>query len=166
MNYLTYINNQAIFEINQCHPEWIAYIKSKGIVVSDKNEYNGELTDFMEALTVIEQITSRLINERKELLKHQNTNLGFHSFDLSWICDSYQDKDQSNRINEFKDEDSDYCSLFDYIHEEIHYNYIFLPYQFFLACQDKLEPAPELTTSTHFQCYKLKKGTSILIRAK
>ena len=37
MSYRTYVNDTQIFGNNECYPEWINYIKSKGIEVGEND---------------------------------------------------------------------------------------------------------------------------------
>lgn len=69
MSYRTYINNTQVFGNNECYPEWIKYVESKGITVGEDGDYEGELDDFMEALDVVESIVMRLESERRERKK-------------------------------------------------------------------------------------------------
>lgn len=72
MSYRTTINGSQLFGNNEFYGEWIDYIKSQGIKIDGNGNYKGEITDFMSALTVIENITMRLHHER---ICNQNTNL-------------------------------------------------------------------------------------------
>lgn len=59
-----------MFGNDEYYPEWIEYIESKGIVIGQEGDYEGELDDFMEALDVIESIVIRLETERRENKKN------------------------------------------------------------------------------------------------
>lgn len=47
--------------------EWIDFMKSQGIAVDKENHYDGDITDFMAAVDVMESILKRLHKEREEL---------------------------------------------------------------------------------------------------
>lgn len=69
MAYRTYINGTQVFGNDECYPEWITYLKSKGISIGEEGDYDGELDDFMEALDIVESIVIRLESERRERKK-------------------------------------------------------------------------------------------------
>ena len=85
MSYRTYINNTQVFGNNECYPEWIKYVESKGITVGEDGDYEGELDDFMEALDVIESIVMRLESERRERKKKGEKFFNQSIFDLGDI---------------------------------------------------------------------------------
>lgn len=74
MSYRTYINNTQVFGNNECYPEWIKYVESKGITVGEDGDYEGELDDFMEALDVVESIVMRLESERRERKRREKSS--------------------------------------------------------------------------------------------
>lgn len=79
MSYKTYVNDTQIFGNNESYPEWINYIKSKGIEVGENDSYTGELDNFMEALDVIESIVMKLEAERHENKKNGLSFDGKHT---------------------------------------------------------------------------------------
>ena len=85
MSYRTYINNTQVFGNNECYPEWIKYVESKGITVGEDGDYEGELDDFMEALDVVESIVMRLESERRERKKKGEKFFSQSIFDLGDI---------------------------------------------------------------------------------
>lgn len=152
MAYRTYINNTQVFGNNEYYPEWIEYIKSKGIVVGVDGDYDGKLDDFMEALDVIELIVMRLETERRENKKNGKRYCSQSIFDLGNIYDEVL-------------ENSAELSLFD---EEVRYlenGYMFMPYAFFKACEDIIEYKGYSLKGKHLQIFKLKDGCKIKISA-
>ena len=85
MSYRTYINNTQVFGNNECYPEWIKYVESKGITVGEEGDYEGEIDDFMEALDVVELIVIRLESERRERKKKGEKFCSQSIFDLGDI---------------------------------------------------------------------------------
>lgn len=126
MSYKTYVNDTQIFGNNESYPEWINYIKSKGIEVGENDSYTGELDNFMEALDVIESIVMKLEAKRRE---NKKNGLSFHSksiFNLGEIYDAVAT-------------DPDDESLLDSEIEYIQNAYMFMPYTFLKACEDIVE---------------------------
>lgn len=179
MSYKTYINDTQVFGNNEGYPEWIEYIKSKGIKVSEEYCYDGYLDDFMEALAVIEKITLRIesdIRKRNraillqaqsnpDLLEKQLQDIQERFPKSSWDFSGYYDEVTDSK-NKYKP------MLFDKIMECVNHGYMFLPYQFFKACEDNLErvfdiPAPEpgCDTNMRFMYYKLKPDCKIHVQA-
>ena len=72
MSYRTYINDIQVFGNNEYYPEWIEYLEKQGIEIGVDGDYEGEITNFMEALDVVESIVVRLESERREKLKQFN----------------------------------------------------------------------------------------------
>ena len=151
MSYRTKINGFELFGNNECHKEWLDYIKTQGITVTPEGSYKGELTDFMSALVVIEQMTLRL-NKERELMSSKYTVK--HLFDWS---------DIPSKLSEQSEDDKYGFSLLDKLFEIVNNGYAFLPYTFYLACRDKLERDKCFSTPQHFDCFKLKEGEKILV---
>ena len=160
MSYRTYINDTQVFGNNEYYPEWIKYIQSKGIEVDDDGGYDGEITDFMEALEIIEKITLRLSKERdarNERNKQESSTLcnkPVGLFDLSNIPKDIE----NDKYEYFK------VSLFDKLIEITKNGYAFMPYAFYEACKDKLQTTKKKTTG-HLYCYQLKENEKIKISA-
>ena len=104
----------------------------------------------MEALEVIEKITMNLYKDRKS--EKGSVNL----FDFEAIPRNIENADLND---EFR------SSLFDEELEVICYSYAFLPYQFYLACKDKLEEDEMFKISGHTRCYKVREGESLHVYA-
>jgi hypothetical protein len=163
MSYWTTVEGHQIFGNNECPEKWIDYLISKGIEMDEDCCYDGELDDFMEALTVIEEITLDLYDERAALmekLEKENSPLldkYRNLYDWSTLVDAY--KSDAADFPDFHD------SLFDRIWEMVYHGYGFLPYQFYLACEDKIEPSESVYEKGHLRSFKLKEGQTIRVHA-
>ena len=149
MSYRTYINGTQVFGNNECYPEWIKYLKSKGITIGEDDEYDGEIDDFMEALDVVESIVIRLEAERRERKKNGEEFYSLSLFDLGSIYDAVV----ANPTRE---------SILD---KELYYlknGYMFMPYAFFKACEGILEYKG---LSLKGKVFKLKDGCKIKVSA-
>lgn len=161
MSYRTYINHNQIFGNNEYYPEWIDFIKSQGIEVDEEGNYDGQITDFMGALKTIEKITMRLeaeFQERKDAMNRlNNKHKPIQSlFDLSNIPAELEDE-KNFEIRE---------SLFDKLFRYVRDGYAFMPYTFYLACEDILDLSDAFETDKmHMYCFKLKDGKTINVSA-
>lgn len=151
MSYRTYINEKQVFGNNEYYPEWIEYIESKGIVVGQEGDYEGELDDFMEALDVIESIVIRLETERRENKKNGEEFFTQSLFDLSNIYD-----DVANYSTE---------SLLDKELLYLENGYMFMPYAFLKACENIIEDKGYSFKGKHTRIFKLKDNCKIKIHA-
>lgn len=183
MSYRTTIEDFQIFGNNETYPEWLEFIKSQGITIDKDGNYSGEIHDFMDMLTTIETIVLNLEKERQkeieslrqreikaknagedtkfftEALHNPASRYYKHSiFDLSNI---YRDT-----LRDMNEKETCLNSLFDRIFDIVNEGYIFMPYQAYNACKDKLEPYEEFSTTNHFYCYKLKDGETIHVSAR
>ncbi len=163
MSYRTRINDCEIFGNNECYPEWIDFIKSQGIDIKPGNIYEGTIKDFMGALVIIEKITLRLTKERHERINelknkgYDQSHLPKELFDWSNATQHIDPETLNNNTYG--------TSLFDKLTEIIDESYAFYPYQFYKACEDKLEQIHCFTTDNHFYCYKIKEGETLTISA-
>lgn len=153
MSYRTKINGKQLFGNNEWYEEWGKYLISKGIEISDEGLYEGELDNFMEALEVIEKITMNIEAKRRERKKAGKEFFSQSIFDNGNIYDSL--------IND----DKHYESLFDKEKEIIEHGYMFLPIQFFKACEDMLEYTGIDLEGNRTYTYKLKDGCKIKVSA-
>lgn len=183
MSYRTTIEDFQIFGNNETYPEWLEFIKSQGITIDEDGNYSGEIHDFMGMLTTIETIVLNLEKERQKEIeqlrqreieaKNAGKNTEFftealhnptsryykHSiFDLS---DIYRDTIKDMNEKDF----SCLNSLFDRIFDIVNNGYIFMPYQIYNVCKDKLKPYKVFSTPNHYHCYKLKDGETIHVKA-
>jgi hypothetical protein len=150
-----------IFGNNEYYEEWLEFIKFQGITVNEDGQYNGEITDFMGALVVVEKITLRLNKEHDELEQKWNGKLGIQKiqkyFDFTYIPDKFANVDSP--VDELDN------SLFDSLKDMVENSYALLPYTFYSACEDLLDRDHIFSTPGHFHCYKLKDGESIHVEA-
>lgn len=149
MAYRTYINGTQVFGNNEYYPEWIKYLKSKGITIGEEDEYDGEIDDFMEALNVVESIVIRLEAERRERKKNGEEFYSSSIFDLGNIYDAVVANPARKSI----------------FGEELYYlenGYMFMPYAFFKACESILEYKG---LSLKGKVFKLKDGCKIKVSA-
>lgn len=153
MSYRTKINGKQLFGNNEWYEEWGEYLISKGIEIDDEGLYEGELDNFMEALEVIEKITMNIEAERRERKKAGKNFFNQSIFDNGDIYDSLVNDDEH------------YESLFDKEIEIIKHGYMFLPIQFFKACEDMLEYAGIDLKGNRTYTYKLKDGCKIKVTA-
>ena len=152
MAYRTYINDIQVFGNDEYYPEWIEYIKSKGIIIGVDGDYDGEIDDFMEALDVIESIVMNIETERKSRKNNGIKYLNQSIFDLGIIYDGVVE----NPTEE---------SLLD---EEIRFiknGYMFMPYAFLKACEDVVEYKGHSLKGKHKNIFKLKDGCKIKVSA-
>lgn len=159
MSYRTYVNGVQIFGNNETYEEWTDFIVSQGIKVNSENYYKGEITDFMGALAVIEKITLRLTKERSDLIKKNGgLNGRFRElFDWTNIPNKLESEDKDDKYRD---------SLFDKLMDLVDNSYAFLPYTFYLACEEMLKPDKSFTVDGHFRCYKLKEGAVITVEGR
>lgn len=159
MSYRTYINGVQIFGNNETYPEWIDFISSQNIEIDERSIYKGTITDFMGALVVMEKITLRLSKQRSDMIEKNGTLNGrFRElFDWSNIPLKLEEEDKEDKYRE---------SLFDKLVNLVNDSYAFLPYSFYLACEDMLEKDKTFSTDGHFRCYKLKEGKTIEVEAR
>lgn len=146
-------NGKQIFGNNEWYDEWGEYLISKGIKISDEGLYKGELDDFMEALEVIEKITMNIEAKRRERKEAGGKFFSQSIFDNGDIYDSLVNDDEH------------YKSLFDKEVEIIKNGYMFLPIQFFKACEDMLEYTGIDLKGNRTYTYKLKDGCKIKVTA-
>lgn len=158
MSYRTNIEDIQIFGNNEYYPEWIEFIKSQGIKVDDEGNYSGEIHDFMGMLTTIETIVLNIEKERQK----DNPQSRYHKRSIFDLRNIYE-----NTVKDMNDVNETYLnSLSDRIFDIINEGYMFMPYQAYNACKDKLEPCESFSTPNHFHCYKIKDGETIHISAR
>ena len=149
MSYRTYVNDHQIFGDNEYYPEWLEFIKSSRIEISEDDNYSGEITDFMSALETTEKIVLRLTKTRK--MKN--------IFDLSDIPKELERESKEIGHNPYL------TSLFDRLSDVIQYGYAFIPYALYAACADKLDKIEPFLINNHCNCFELKDGETIHVEA-
>lgn len=95
---------------------WVEFIKSQGIEVDEDGRYDGYFWDFMGALEILEDMT---MYKEKQIQKKCNQSL----FDWSEI--SYEIENGES-------------SLLDETLDIIENGVMFVPYEFYRACENKL----------------------------
>lgn len=160
MLYKTYANNVQIFGDDACYPEWIDFIQSQGIAVDDENHYEGDITDFMAAVDVIESILKRLHKEREELRDTMPDTTKKCLFDLSYIPNEVDAQEENKKLKP-----KYYLSFLDLLMQATEQAYCFFPYHFYMACNGVLEPDKPFARPGHLKCWKLKDGMKIHVRA-
>ena len=161
MSYRTYVNGVQVFGNNEYYPEWIEFIKTQCIYVDEDGNYEGDITDFMAGLKCVETIVLRMEKERQDQIKElSNKSSNFHKSSLFDLTNIYQES-----INALEENDEYEISLFDRLYQFLEDGYIFMPYAFFKACEDMLEKDHVFSTEKHFNCFKLKNGKRIHVKA-
>jgi hypothetical protein len=157
MSYRTYINGTQIFGNNESYPEWLYFIKSKGIEVNEDCIYDGYIDDLQGMFNVIDTITRGLINDRhEEVLKGEKDWEGKPYTELTdlsksmWLAGN--------------------VPLLKYNMEMINHAYCFLPYQAYKAVENIIERSDKPYVSEdgrEWYCctYKLKPGMMIHVEA-
>lgn len=175
MSYRVYVNNKQFFGNNEHYAEWDEYLESKGINVND-GCYQGQLDNFMELLEVTEKISLRLEAERYErykkiiqsISKNPDITLKDALESAEIITGTKSLFDLSNipgRLNSQKKDQQFNTSLFDELLEITQNGYAFLPYTLFKICEHDLETDDIFSRNGHMNCYKLKPGRLIYVRA-
>lgn len=157
MSYRTYINGTQIFGNHESYPEWLYFIKSKGIEVNEDCIYDGYITDLQGMFNVIDTITRGLINDRhEEVLKGEK----------DWAGKPYTELTDLSKSMWLTDD----TPLLKYNMEMINHAYCFLPYQAYRAVEDIIEISDKPYISEdgrEWYCctYKLKEGKKIHVEA-
>lgn len=157
MSYRTYINHTQIFGNNESYPEWLYFIKSKGIEVNEDCIYDGYITDLQGMFNVIDTITRGLINNRhEEVLKGEKDWNGKPYRELTDLSESMWLADN--------------VPLLKYNMQMINHAYCFLPYQVYKAVEDIIEISDKPYISEddrEWYCctFRLKEGKKIHVEA-
>ena len=162
MSYRTYVNGFQIFGNNECYTKWMDFIKSQGIEIDDDGCYEGDITDVMGAIKILEEIVLDEEQKRQERIaeykikeyvnREENRRYGPKSlFDFTNI---------PYKINSQPDD----FFLLDELKQIVENGYMFLPLSFVKACGSAIEPARH-NDSYRFYNYKIKKGCTIHVKA-
>lgn len=157
MSYRTYINDTQIFGNNESYSEWIDFLKSKGIEISEDGIYDGYITDLQGMFNVIDKITQNLINKRhEEVLKGEKDWEGKPYRELTDLSESMWLADN--------------VPLLKYNMQMVNHAYCFLPYQVYKAVEDIIEISDKPYISEdgrEWYCctFKLKEGKKIHVEA-
>lgn len=156
MGYRTYINDKQFFGSNQRIDEWIDFIKSQGIEVDEDDAYDGYITDVMGAITTLESISMKeeeKIRNNRETLPGNVTSI----FDFSPYYNELMFSECINTV--------DKKSLLDYNFDMIEHGKAMLAMHFVQSCWDLIEHDKCFSTLKHFECYKIKEGCKIHVKA-
>lgn len=151
MSYRVSVNGTQLFGNNCSYPEWDEYVRSQGIVPDKDGSYEGELNDFHAGVLALEAAVKRLMAERKAD-RYQSKEFGSY-FDFS---------DYERWINEHVQ------TVFDACWEIAAMGYAFMPFAFWMACRDMIEPvdpAPDPDGALRVRKYKFKDGCAAHVRA-
>jgi hypothetical protein len=157
MSYRTYINHTQVFGNNESYPEWIDFLKSKGIEIDEDGIYDAYIDDLQGMFNVIDKITRRLINERhEEVLKGKK----------DWEGKPYSELTDLSKSMWLADN----VPLLMYNMQMIDHAYCFLPYQAYEAVEDIIERSDKPYVSEdgkewYSVSYKLKAGMKIHVEA-
>ena len=157
MSYRTYVNGCQLFDNNDYYAKWLEFVKSQGIKISQERCYEGEITDFMGAMAVIEDI---VLDMDDGILAYRDKfpkDAGRHPslFDLRGIrrtIDAAKGRDRLPRP-----------MLFDELYDHVTCGYLFLPLMFYDACKDDLRL--DVHDDTRFRSYVLKPGKTMHVEA-
>ena len=175
----TMINDFQIFGNNETYPEWLDFLKTKGIEIDEEGHYEGEIDDFMGMLSTIEKISMNIEeNRRKEIdkLKKEERikgtddyfNAVLHNEESRFFKSSTFDfrKIYTDTKRDMENNDEHSSSLFDCLCEIINNGYMFFSYAAYKACEKDLEKCDLFSTPKHFRCYKLKEGHKIKVSCR
>jgi len=153
MSYRIYVNNRQLFGNNDCPNKWIEFIESQGIEVSEDGVYEGEIKDFMECLNTVEDI----VFDMNKKIQNYNESL---NDDYKNVLERQELFDLSNLIN-------DKNSLLFSLQHLVSNGYLFLPYQLYEICKDKLEITyfHDKENDCLKRIYKIKDGEKITTQA-
>ena len=156
MAYRTRVNDREVFGNNECYVDWIDFIKSKGIVVDEDGNYEGDIDDVMGMFAIVDKITRKLIAEC-----HEEVVKGVRTFD------DKPKRELTDLTGSMWLDDATPLLIFNQMVVENYY--CFLPYQFYLAVKDKIERIGGRYTKDgvdwSFCTYKLKDGEKIHVSA-
>lgn len=135
MSYRTYIENSQIFGNHERYPKWFAFLKTQGIEPDEDGQYEGDITDVMGMILVLEEIVCDIEKDRREridslIAKCENTKTysemkkirnhtacSIFSFEDTYFTLLHQDKNEKFGT-----------SLLDELIKYTENGYMFLPY--------------------------------------
>ena len=160
MSYRTCVNGVQIFGNGEYYPEWIEFVKAQGVNVDDDGQYEGDITDFMGAVTVIEKIVLRLNKERESRKERFGGKIGHNT-----IQGLFDFTNKIQKVEQQSEDVTDGYSVLDELFDIIEMTYAFMPYMLYKACESDLINDHVYSTANHFRCFKLKDNASIHIKA-
>lgn len=172
MSYRTYVNGVQLFGNNEYYPEWIDFVKTQGAQVSEDGVYSCAITDFDGAMKAVQSITKRLVEEYRI---QQETSL--REIDKI-LAEDPEDKELLEMRREWepsvfdlgyirKKFDPSCVNLFDALYDVLTSHILFLPWQLYDACRDKLVriPPEKIKSTYRIRRYKIKPSETILCSA-
>lgn len=174
MSYRVSVNGIQIFGNNARYQEWEDYIASQGIIPNEDGDYEGELHDFHTGILAMEAIVKRLMTERRadaaerlsrvEKVLAENPNSEAAKQARSELIQSYFDFSEYERWI-----DEHIQTVFDACWEIASMGYAFMPFAFWMACRDMLEPIDPETEpdgALRVRKFRFKPGMSAHVRAR
>lgn len=149
MSYRTRIEGTQIFGNNEYYKEYVDFLISQGIEIDEDGCYEGEITDVQGLFRVIDKITKDLIAKAHTRVENKEEWFGRPCKELADLSDSIWLEDKT--------------PVLAFNRDIIDNAYIFLPYQVYMAVQDKLEP---FDSNCWFSLdFRLKEGETIRVSA-
>lgn len=176
MSYRTRVNDVQIFGNNETYPEWDDFIRSQGIEIGEEGDYDGYISDFYGAVTAVEAIVKRLMDERKadwEKEKYHIEKLLSQDPSNSWAADRKTNLTRSyldfSGFEKYIYGDHTYREpILDALFQIVSESYTFYPYVLYDACRDQLElqdPMKEPDGNIRIRNYAFKPGMSAHVHA-
>lgn len=181
MGYRVKINGHQLFGNNESYIKWNEYLKTQGIEIDEDDCYEGTITDFMGALSVIEEIVMDIENDRQTRIKEFNKvasdlrdkgvteneiqDMKHNTFGATSLFDLNNIYEKLIKYHKYQKDDIFPTSLFDELMQHTSNGYLFLPVTFYNICASILEEDRHFADKKHFNCYKLKDGEVISVSA-
>lgn len=172
MSYRISVNGVQLFGNNADYPEWDAYIRAQGIVPDQDGCYEGDLTDFHAGVLALEAAVKRLMAERRDDAKDRKPRIekilakdpeNAAALRLkSWLGSYFDFSEYERWIDEHIQ------TVFDACWEIASMGYAFMPFAFWMACRDMLEPedpAVEPDGALRVRKFRFKPGMSAHVKA-
>lgn len=166
MSYRTYVNEFQIFGNNVYYTKWIGFIESEGIEIDDCGCYEGDITNVMGAIKILEELVLNEEQKRQEIIaeykiKDDADEREKEIYRLYGPRSLFDFTNIPYNIN--KNPDSFF--LLDELTQIVKDSYMFLPLSFIKACGSSIEPVHSNDDSYRFYNYKIKKGCTIHVKA-
>ena len=149
----TRLDGHQIFGNNDYFEEYVDFLKSQGVEVSEEGLYDGTITDVEGLFKVIDTITKKMIKEA-----HERVEQGLKDWDerpYLELADLSRSMWLDNKV-----------PVLMFNKQMVENAYIFLPYQVFKILEDKIEPISgryDGDVDWSFCSYKLKDGEVITV---
>lgn len=174
MSYRVTVNDVQLFGDNEHYAEWDEYIESLGIKIGPDGQYEGEITDFHACMRVLEQIVKNIVSRRRaeyaphkarveKLLAEDPAHKGALELKARYGASIWDFSCYQRWI------DQDIQSVFDVCWELATRAYAFLPFTFWMACRDILEPVDPFDAGPEniqrVRIFQFKPGMSARVKA-